>query len=433
MKEPTCYKNPENPSCIDLFLTNCPRSFHNTCLYETGLSDFHKLVATILRTSFEPLPPKIIKYRNYKNFDEDKFRILFKKRLNDFNTDDITVDILNMKFLNVLNKFAPLKKKYLRANHSHFVNKELNKAIMQRSRLRNAYLKDRTRAARIAYKKQRNVCVSILRKSKKCYYENLDTKNITDNKKFLGNTFFIEIVPNLGTKVDERYLCDASNISDPIEKAIQKYKNHPSISIIKKMVSTVDKNNKFSFEPITADDISQQIKRLDINKATQESDIPTKLVKRFDNLIVDYLQENFNNCLKKGTFPKDFQKAAVHPTHKKDCKTEKSNYRPISILPNLSKIHERLLYDQMYTYFSNFFPQYQCGFRKGYSAQHCLLAMTEKMKEARDSNKVCAAVLTDLSKAFDCLLHDLLIEKLHAFGFDHKSLRVIHAYLNDRI
>ena len=58
------------------------------------------------------------------------------------------------------------------------------------------------------------------------------------------------------------------------------------------MVSTVDKNNKFSFEPVTAADMKQQIKRLDINKATQESDIPTKLVKRFDNLIVDYLQEN---------------------------------------------------------------------------------------------------------------------------------------------
>ena len=76
-------------------------------------------------------------------------------------------------------------------------------------------------------------------------------------------------------------------------------------------------NNKFSFEPITADDISQQIERLDINK--KESDIPTKLAKRFDNLIVDYLQENFNNCLKKGTFPKGFKKAVVHPTHKKDC------------------------------------------------------------------------------------------------------------------
>ena len=93
-----------------------------------------------------------------------------------------------------------------------------------------------------------------------------------------------------------------------------KYKNHPRISIIKKMVSTVDKNDKFPFELITEDDISEQIKRLEINKATQKSDIPKKLVKRFDNLIVNYLQENFNNCLKQGTFPKDFKNAAVHPT-----------------------------------------------------------------------------------------------------------------------
>ena len=102
-----------------------------TCLHEIGLSDFLNLVVIIFRTSFEPLPPKIIKYRNYKNFDEDKFRILFKKRLNDFNTDDITVDIFKMTFLNVLNRFARLKKKYLRPNPSRFVNKELNKAIMK--------------------------------------------------------------------------------------------------------------------------------------------------------------------------------------------------------------------------------------------------------------------------------------------------------------
>ena len=87
-----------------------------------------------MRLGLEPLPPKIIKYRNYKNFHKDKFRSLFKKRLNDFKADDITVDIFKMTFLNVLNKFAPLKKKYLRANHSRFVNKELNKTVIQRSR-----------------------------------------------------------------------------------------------------------------------------------------------------------------------------------------------------------------------------------------------------------------------------------------------------------
>ena len=60
VKEPTCYMNLENPSCIDLFLTNYPKSFHNTCLYETCPSDFHKLVVTIFQTSFEPLPLKLL-------------------------------------------------------------------------------------------------------------------------------------------------------------------------------------------------------------------------------------------------------------------------------------------------------------------------------------------------------------------------------------
>ena len=76
----------------------------------------------------------------------------------------------------------------------------------------------------------------------------------------------------------------------------------------------------------------------------------------------------------------------------------------------------------MYIYYSNIFPQYQCGFRKGYSAQHCLLAMTAKMKE--EIATVCAGVLTDISKAFDCFLHDRLIAKLHPFGFNFKSLRI---------
>ena len=102
-------------------------------------------------------------------------------------------------------------------------------------------------------------------------------------------------------------------------------------------------------------------------------------------------------------------------------------------MPNLSKIYERFLYDQIYTYFDKFFVKHQWGFRKGYNAQHYLLVMIEEIKEARDKKKVCTAIFTDLSKAFGCLKHDLLIAKLHAFGFDYKSLRVMYAYLNNRV
>ena len=81
VKEPTCYKNPDNPSCIDLFLTNRPRTFQCTSTLETGISDFHKLVVTVLKTFYKKQRPKIIHYRNYKNSENGNFRLDLKKEL----------------------------------------------------------------------------------------------------------------------------------------------------------------------------------------------------------------------------------------------------------------------------------------------------------------------------------------------------------------
>ena len=78
VKEPTFFKNPDNPSCIDLFLTNKPRTFQCTITIETGLSDFHKLVVTVLKTFYKKQRLKIIHYRNYKNFENDNFRLDLK-------------------------------------------------------------------------------------------------------------------------------------------------------------------------------------------------------------------------------------------------------------------------------------------------------------------------------------------------------------------
>ena len=110
-------------------------------------------------------------------------------------------------------------------------------------------------------------------------------------------------------------------------------------------------------------------------------------------------------------------------------KTSKDNYRPISILPNISKIYENCLYNQMQTYFDNLLSKYQCGFCKGFNAQHCLVSMIEKWRESVDSG---GALMTDLSKAFDCLHHELLIAKLDAYVFDKKSLKLIQQYLSNR-
>ena len=124
--------------------------------------------------------------------------------------------------------------------------------------------------------------------------------------------------------------------------------------------------------------------------------------------------------------------AEVIPLFKKDSRLEKSNYRPVSILSNFSKIYEICIFDQLSTYFENFLSKFQFGFRKNYSAQQCLMALIDLWKKSVDKNKAFGILLTDLSKAFDCVNHTLLIAKLAAYGLDEISLRFLLSYLKNR-
>ena len=120
----TCYKNPNNPSCIDLLLTNFPKCFQNSCVIETGLSDFHKMVVTVMKTNLQKLEPKIINYRNYRYFSNDRFREKVTSELSKVVLENSDKGF--NKFLDVckeaLNMYAPLKKKYTRGNNSPFMN-----------------------------------------------------------------------------------------------------------------------------------------------------------------------------------------------------------------------------------------------------------------------------------------------------------------------
>ena len=122
----------------------------------------------------------------------------------------------------------------------------------------------------------------------------------------------------------------------------------------------------------------------------------------------------------------------ITPVYKKGKKDLKDNYRPVGILPVLSKLCERSMLKQISVFFENIFSKNQCGFRKGHSTQQCLLATLEKWERSVDKGKAFGALLTELSKAFDCLDHELLIAKLNAYGFSLPALRLIHDYLSHR-
>ena len=124
--------------------------------------------------------------------------------------------------------------------------------------------------------------------------------------------------------------------------------------------------------------------------------------------------------------------ADITPSHKKYDKCLKENYRPISILSSFSKIFETKMHEDISHYMGNKLSPYFCGFRKGYSTQYCLIVMLERFKKALDNKNKFGALITDLSKAFDCLNHELLIAKLEAYGFDYASLNLILSYLSGR-
>ena len=132
------------------------------------------------------------------------------------------------------------------------------------------------------------------------------------------------------------------------------------------------------------------------------------------DIFADFLCTNINSSFKSSSFPSCLKMADVTPLHKKGKKYLKENYKPVSILPVFSTVFERSMFAQMSSFFYNFLSKQQCGFRTGYSRQQCLLALLEKWKRAVDSGQMFGALLTDLSKAFDCLDHELLIAKLTA-------------------
>ena len=362
----------------------------------------------------------------------------------------------------VLNIHAPLKIELLRANHAPYISKTLRKAIMRRSYLEKIYLKKRTDHCLKAYKKQKNYCSRLYKKERKNFFSSLNPSFVKDNKLFwktvkpffsnkgdLGpniklvekneliqndqeianelNTFFKDTVSNLNINENPYIINQVSDDSlDPVEKCINKYKFHPSILLIKNQIKI---QNLFSFHAIDRNDVMSKLLKIDPKKATTGNSIPSKTLKLSADISADILQNLFNNMLSTGNFPDNMKLADITPVFKKKDPLKKENYRPVSILSAISKIFERLMQKQIVGYMENFLSPYLCGYRKNFNTQQALLALIENWKKALDNKGFAGALLMDLSKAFDTINHDLLVEKLHAYGFSNDSFKLLYSYL----
>ena len=249
----------------------------------------------------------------------------------------------------------------------------------------------------------------------------LETAETLNN--FLGNVTKSLMIP----KYNE-YDPSTDRVKNRTIRAILNYRNHPSILAIREQKKA---QINFCFK-VFIEETQKEVLNLNNRKASQNSDIPTKIIKENSHIFGEALCSFINDSIKSFTVPSCLKEADITRIHKKGKKDEKESYRPVSILPVLSKIFERIMFKQMSAFFEDIFNKQQCGFRKGYNTQQCLLKMLEKWKRSVDGGNAFGALLTDLSKAFDCLDHELLIAKLHAYGFSLPALRLINDYLSNR-
>ena len=181
-------------------------------------------------------------------------------------------------------------------------------------------------------------------------------------------------------------------------------------------------------------DVEEVMKNLKTKKSSGQDGISSTLLKSFDGEITDILTLIINQSLSTGIFPNKLKIAKVVPVFKKDDPHQPGNYRPISLLPAISKIFEKVVYKQVYNYMNQNSLLYksQYGFRKRHSTEFAAMEVTDQIFKDLDQKKVPLAIFLDFSKAFDTIDHIILLDKLAYYGIQGTALNWFRSYLKDR-
>jgi hypothetical protein len=375
-------------------------------LFKTGSHDDpnnnYNILNNVIQTALDKhMPTKYMKYKKHKHKKSDwitsgiirsiKFRDKLYQRLR----ATPTTDTLYNTFKTNLRTYNCILKQSIRKANVNYYKSSFQK---YKDDMKNTW----------------NVIKEIINKSKSKsdYPENFiinelevsDLKTIADG----FNQYFVDIGPKLAEKIQT-----ASNFESYLQVTV---------------------NSTFQFENITEDTILGIIKRLKPKTSFGWDRMSNKLLKYVADELVPFLTLIINQMLNTGIFPDKLKMAKVLPIYKKgDCR-KFENYRPVSVLPSVSKVFERVIHNQLYSYFdtSNLLYNSQYGFRCQHSTELAALETLDRIINAMDKNETPLNIYLDLSKAFDTLDHKILIKKLSYYGLQGLSVKLMENYLDNR-
>ena len=374
--------------------------------------------------------------------------------------DDIhdSFDFTNKLLTDVVNEHAPLKTGRRRYNHAPFMHGELRKAVNIKGMLKRRYDKNRNSANWENYRRQRNLVAKLRAQAINTYFH----ENCRDvSKKKFWNTIKpfmssgnkdqnarICLFENNRIVNDDSEACDIFNshfasigndvggndciqIDESIDVINKDFSSHSSITKIKEQVQT-NGLPPFEFTPVSRSDVHKELIALNERKPSGYDSLPPKLLKLGKDALTPPITTLVNMSIQQYIFPNCLKNAELSPVFKKDDSMNKTNFRPVSILVCFSKVFEKLYCDQLLDFFNKVVSKFLSAFRKGYSCETVLIKMIEDWRKCLSEHKVVAAMLVDLSKAFDCLPHRLLLAKLSAYGLSNDSCHLLMSYLSER-
>jgi hypothetical protein len=424
--EPTrIYKN--TTSLLDLFITNNPSQIISSNVLKHDAITDHESIYVIYKLNQPKFIPTTKIIRSTKHFNLDYF--LFDFQNLPFNTIYLDCNPVNMLtnftslIKSVIDKHAPLTKINITQPPAPWINKNIKKQIHVRNSLHRKY--------------KTNQLPEIFLK-----YTTLK-KQIKFNLSLAKQNFITKCLQNPSTKgvwnVINRLLKPSSN---SIKHDINRLNEH-FINTSERILGRVPSSTKslhfnsqgnFCFSTVSIDTVLYHLNKMKTDSATGSDLIPARFIKPAASIIAPHLTNIINICISNNIFPKSWKTSRISPIPKIDNPTEFDHYRPISILPSLSKILEKIIAKQLIQHMedSNYFPSTLSGCREGHSTTTALLHIKENCIKALKSSELTILTLIDFSKAFDTVNHSKLLTMLSNYNFSNSSITFLQSYLSDR-
>ena len=386
---------------------------------------------------------KTIRHRSYRKYDPQAFRCSLQENLAHSNIqhhlENRDVNSSTEELIKIIkqtaDEHAPMMEITVREdkNYIPWYSKDLCNMITQKNELISDYYYYGLSSFNTRIKEISNRIKHLKRKLKKNYISEKLAES-KDNPKKCWN--IINLVTNRSKTKDS---VEPDNMCQNKANRYNKYFATIGEEIQKNLKINVEEDDftgldGFTFKPETEVSIDKLIDRIKKDVATGADEVGAKILKDAKEVISPILAKVINLGYQEATFPDCMKIATIKALHKKEDSDNISNYRPISILPTLSKVFERAATDQLVEHLekNNLLSKHQHAYRKGHSTQTCLVEVINYLYKLFDHKKYAAVISLDLSKAFDSISHQLMLNKLARLNLSEPTLLWIKSYLSHR-